>query len=377
MFTVTVGIFLIVTTEIMPIGVLTQIAADFQVSNGIAGVMMTIPGVVATIAAPTVTVATAQIDRRAMLCLLLAVLAVANLLTMVASAYRVVLLGRTLVGLTIGGFWSIGAGLADRLVPDNAVGTARAVIFSAVPLGSVLGVSAGTLLGQVAGWRMSFLVMGILAAAVTGALLPSLPALPPVRVTHASVLLVLLRGPRVRLGLAVTFLVVLAHFATYTYVTPFLEQVTRVNARTISTFLLVYGLAGLVGNILAGWAIARSLRCTFLVCGSLLAATLLLLPILGATNGVTLGLLAAWGLAYGAVPVCSQTWFLSSAPQAPEAATVLFTSSFQLTICIGALLGGVIVDATSTSTVMTCGAASAILMVVALANAPYRRRPAS
>lgn len=138
------------------------------------------------------------------------------------------------------------------------------------------------------------------------------------------------------------------------------------SAGTIGTFLLAYGTAGVAGNFLAGWRIARSLRLTFLTCGSLLTLTLVLLSILGGSNGLALGLLVVWGLAYGAVPVCSQSWFVASAPDAPEAATVLFTWSFLLTICVGALFDGLIVDAASTSAVTSIGAVPAIVMVVAL-----------
>ncbi len=328
--------------------------------------MMTIPGLIAAAAAPLVTVSTGRFDRRTMLYLLLALLAVADFLAVVAPSYWIILASRALVGLTIGGFWSIGAGLAARLVAARHVATATAVIFSSVPLGSVLGVPLGTYLGQLAGWRTSFLVMGLLTAVVAAALAVLLPALPALRVTRPALLLGLLRHSGARLGLVLTFLVVLAHFATYTYVTPFLEQVTRLSPGTISAFLLVYGAAGMAGNFLAGWGIARSLPRTFLTCGSLLALVLVLLPILGASNGPALGLLVVWGLAYGAVPVCSQSWFVASAPDTPEAATVLFTSSFQLTICVGALVGGLIVDAASTSAVMGIGAAPAIVMVVVL-----------
>lgn len=136
-FSVTMGIFSIVTTEILPIGLLTPIGSSFTISGGTAGLMMTVPGYLAAVAAPTATVATARVDRRLMLCTFMALLAIANLLAAVAPNYWVMLISRVVVGIVIGGFWSIGAGLAERLVPPESVGRATAVIFSAVPLGSV------------------------------------------------------------------------------------------------------------------------------------------------------------------------------------------------------------------------------------------------
>jgi predicted MFS family arabinose efflux permease len=109
--------------------------------------------------------------------------------------------------------------------------------------------------------------------------------------------------------------------------------------------------------------VGGALRATFVTAGLMLAAATLLLPLFGSGNLGAIVLLVVWGLAYGAVPVCSQTWFVKSAPHAPEAATVLFTSSFQATISIGALAGGIVVESTSTSVVMLLGGVAALLMV--------------
>lgn len=220
---VSMGIFSIVTTEILPIGLLTPIASSFQISKGAAGLMMTMPGVLAAISAPLLTVATGRLDRRLMLWALMALLALANFLSAVAPSYWVILFARVLVGLTIGGFWSIGAGLAVRLVPEKSVGAATAVIFAAVPLGSVLGVPAGTLIGHLAGWRATFVLMGVVTVGVLVALIALMPPLPAVQVTRMSVLRDLLHSKNIRIGLTSTFFVVLAHFGTYTYVTPFLQ----------------------------------------------------------------------------------------------------------------------------------------------------------
>ncbi|MGW0609600.1 MFS transporter [Streptomyces sp. NPDC002788] len=362
---VALGIFAIVTTEILPIGLLTSIGADFTVSDGMAGLMMTMPGFLAAVAAPLVTATTARLDRRLMLCLFTLLLAVANFLAAAAPGYWLVLVSRIMVGITIGGFWSIGAGLAERLVPRESVGRATAVIFSAVPLGSVLGVPAGTFIGGLAGWRTAFTVMGVLTLAVLVMLLRLLPPLPPVQAARLSVLGGLLRTTGTRWALLLTFLVVLAHFGTYTYVTPFLEQVTHAGDALITVFLLLYGAAGVLGNWLGGAWVARCPRAVFALAAGLIAAATLLLPVLGRWEAGATALLIVWGIAYGAVPVASQTCFSQAAPHAAEAASVLFTASFQATISTGALLGGVALDRTSPSAVMLLGGCTALLMVLA------------
>ncbi|MCN9241248.1 MFS transporter [Streptomyces sp. RY43-2] len=362
---VMLGIFSIVTTEILPIGLLTTIGSSFAVSDGMAGLMMTMPGLLAAVSAPVVTVATAHIDRRLMLCVFMLMLAMANFLAAAAPDYWLVLVSRVIVGIVIGGFWSIGAGLAERLVPAASVGRATSVIFSAVPLGSVLGVPAGTFIGDLAGWRTAFVVMGALTVGVLAMLLLVMPPLPPNRTTRLSVLRGMFKSVNTRFALLLTFLAVLAHFGTYTYVTPFLEQVTDASSQLITVFLLVYGAAGIVGNFLGGAVVTRYPRATFGLAAGMIATVTLLLPVLGRWQIGAVALLIVWGVAYGAVPVSSQTWFAMAAPDAPEAASVLFTASFQVTISLGAVAGGVIVDRTSPSTVMTLGSLVAMLMVVA------------
>ncbi|KUL63746.1 transporter [Streptomyces sp. NRRL S-1521] len=370
---VTLGLFSIVTTEILPIGLLTSIGSDFAVSDGRAGLMMTMPGLLAAVSAPLVTVATARADRRLMLCAFMSVLTAANLLAAVATDYRLVLVSRIMVGVTIGGFWSIGVGLARRLVPPASAGRATAVVFSAVPLGSVLGVPAGTLIGDIAGWRTAFAVMAALSAAVLAMLLLVMPPLPPLHATRLSVLRGVIGGGAARLALLLTFLVVLAHFGTYTYVAPFLERVTHAGPALITVVLLVYGAAGIAGNFVGGALVTRRPHLTFGLAAAVIAAVTLLLPVLGRAQPGAVLLLVLWGLAYGAVPVASQAWFAKAAPDAPEAASVLFTASFQATMSLGALAGGVTVDHTSPSTLMVLGGVTALL-AVAVTRAHHARR---
>ncbi|MFD6070057.1 MULTISPECIES: MFS transporter [Amycolatopsis] len=366
---VTLGIFSLVTTEILPIGLLTPIGEDFRITPGTAGLTMTLPGFLAALAAPAVTVAAGRLDRRILLCALMVVLASADVLAATAQAYWAMLVSRVLVGLVIGAFWAIGSGLAARLVGPGRAGRATAVIFSAVPLGSVLGVPAGTFLGELFGWRAAFAVMAVFTAGVLGALAWALPPLPSAEATRLGVLRGMTRERTTRLGLLVTVLVVLAHFGTYTYVTPLLRQVTQVSPELITVFLFVYGTAGIAGNFVAGAAIARDLRLTFLAAAGSIGVVTCALPFLGHSKAGTLALLVLWGFAYGAVPVCSGTWFARAAPHAPEAASVLFTSSFQATLSAGALLGGLVVDAVSVPAVMVTGGVVALVAAAVLSRA--------
>ncbi|MEV1008581.1 MFS transporter [Streptomyces sp. NPDC049881] len=372
---VTAGIFALVTSEILPIGLLTAIGADLGVSDGTAGLMMTMPGLLAAVSAPLVTVATARTDRRVPLCAFALLLAVADFLTAVAPGFGTVLVARVLVGVTIGGFWSVGAGLARRLVPAASAGRATAVVFAAVPLGSVLGVPLGTLIGDAAGWRTAFAVMGCLSAGVLAALCAALPPLPPERATDLRVLAGLLRTSGTRYALLVTFLVVLAHFGAYTYVGPFLEEVTGMGGGQVTAALFLYGAAGIAGPFAGGALAARRPHTAMGAAAGAVAAAALLLPLVGRWPVGAVVLLVVWGAAYGAVPVCSQTWFARAAPHAVEASSVVFTASFQGTMACAALAGGVAVDRWSPSAVMVLGGVTAVLalLVVRAHHGLYRR----
>jgi predicted MFS family arabinose efflux permease len=259
--------------------------------------------------------------------------------------------------------------LARRLVDERSVARATSIIFLAVPLGSVLGVPIGTFLADVTGWRTAFVCLGVATLAVLAALVATLPALPPEQVTRLAVLGALLSRRQIRIGLLLTFTIVVAHFGTYTYVSAFLEEVTRVDLGTISVLLLVYGAAGLAGNLIAGTTIAKNLRATFAAAAGLIAIATAALPFAGTSIAAVAGLLILWGVAYGVVPACSQTWLARASRGADEAATVLFTSSFQATISIAALFGGFVVDGASLTTVMLLGGATAAVTVCLVVGA--------
>ncbi|MFD3936998.1 MFS transporter [Streptomyces sp. NPDC058611] len=367
---VALGIFGLITSELLPVGLLTPVGAALGVSDGTAGLMVTVPGLVAGFCAPLVTVGSGRLDRRLVLCVLIALMAVANLAAALAPNFTVVLATRLLVGVSVGGFWAIAGGLAVRLVPERHVGSATAVVFGGVPTASVLGVPAGTLLGEVGGWRTAFAAVGALGLLTLVALVLLLPPLPPTRPIGFPELLGLLVGNRgVRVGVAVTFFVVTGQFAAYTFVRPILQDVSGIDAHHVSTLLLGYGVAGVAGNFLAG---PRDARRTLLTVSASLAVILALMAVLPGTVAGT-ALLLAWGLAYGGVSVSLQSWMIASAPAATEAASSLMVAVFNLAIAAGALIGGLAVDGISAPAAPLGGAALMLLAAVTVWGTSARR----
>ncbi|WP_233159443.1 MFS transporter [Pseudonocardia sp. MH-G8] len=373
MVVVTAGIFTVVTSEMLPVGLLTPMAAALGVSEGTAGQTLTTTGLVAAVAAPLVVPALGRLDRRRALVALMALLAAANLLAAWSPGFAVMTLARVLVGVAMGGVWSLAAGLAVRLVPAAAAGRATATIFSGIAVASVLGVPAGTFLGELAGWRAAFVVVGVLAAVVAIATAAALPALPAERAVPLRGVLALLGDPRVATGLLVVALLVVGHFGAYTYVRPVLEQVGGMGAPLIGTLLLVYGVAGVLGNFVAGAAAARSARRTLAGLAGLLAAAVVLLALAPSVPGAAVALVV-WGLAYGGVSVTAQNWMMAAAPQARESVSSLFAGVFNAAIALGALGGGLVVDGFGPPAVLVWGAVLALAALAALAagRAPAR-----
>ena len=359
--TVAIGIFSLMTTELLPVGLLTTVGAALGASDGAVGLMVTVPGIVAAVAAPTLAVIAGRLDRRLMLCLLMALLAAANLLSALAPNFGILLASRVLVGFSIGGFWTIAGGLAVRLVPAHSVGRAMSVIFGGVAVASVLGVPAGTFIGDLSGWRAAFAVLGGLSLAVLAALVVLLPPLPSSHSLGVRALTRQFRDSGVRAGVIATFCLVTGQFTAYTFVSPILQHQAGFDVKSISSLLFVYGVAGVIANFVSGPAAARDVRRTLSIIVAALGSTLLVMPVFAIGPYSAIVLLIGWGLAYGGVSVSLQTWMLKAAPQAAEAATSLLVAMFNLSIALGALLGGCIVDASGTRVVLWVGGALVLL----------------
>lgn len=367
--TVAATTFSVVTTEMLPVGLLTSLSSGLGVSDGTAGLTVTLPGVVAALAALLLPVAVRRADRRTVLCALMGLLAAANLLSALAPAFGVLLAARVLVGVCIGGVWAIAAGLGPRLVREEAAGRATTVIFSGIAVASVLGVPAGTFLGELAGWRWAFAIMGVFALAVAGLLAAVLPPLPASAAVRLGAFPGLLRNARLRAGLLVVLLLVTGHFAAYTYVRPVLERVPDLGAGLISGLLLAYGIAGIVGNFAGGALAARDPRRALLAISAGLAAVVLLLGPAGGSLLASVALLVGWGLAYGGVSVSAQEWVLAAAPGAREAASALFAGVFNAAIALGALTGGLVADGFGATDVLWLGGVLSALALLVVAHA--------
>ncbi|NNH69676.1 MFS transporter [Nocardia uniformis] len=368
------GTFTVVTSEMLPVGLLTPMSDALRISTGAAGLSLTVTGLVAAVSAPLLTAWCGRFDRRLMLGVLMALVVLGNLGTAWSPNFGTLTAARVLVGIGMGGVWAIAAGLAVRLVPSRSVGPATSLVFSGVAVASVLGIPAGTYIGALIGWRAAFVVTAVLALGVLVAMVVLLPNLPAERSTSLRAALGRARDPRVRTGLIVVAFLVTGHFAAYTYIRPVLEDRAAADASQIGTLLLVYGITGVAGTFAAGSLAVRSPRRTLVAIATVLAATVLLLPVLGSALPVAGLLMAVWGLSYGGVSVTSQIWLATSAPDARESVSALFVGVFNAAIATGALIGGLITDRLGVESALLLGG---LLAVAAATTAAFGQAPST
>ncbi|WP_404684643.1 MFS transporter [Raoultella terrigena] len=362
--------FSVVTTEMLPVGLLTSIAETLSTTTGSAGLMISLPALLAALFAPFVVIASGGIDRRWILCGLLALLVIANLASALAPNLILMLAARILVDFCMGGIWAIAGGLASRLVPQNATGLATSIIFGGVAAASVLGVPLGAFIGDAVGWRWAFGIMAVFSALVLVFHLAVIPSLPVTGSANISQFITQLGNRKIQTGLFLTLLLVTGHFVAFTFVRPLLISVSGVDTQWIGAILFAYGAAGIAGNFLAGIAAARCTTFTLIA----IAAGLALTPLLFITAGQSVtggaGILIFWGLAYGGLSVGLMTWMMKAAPRALEIAAALYVGVFNTGIALGSWSGGQIVDmlALTDTLWLACGLAAAALFLAVAAG---------
>jgi predicted MFS family arabinose efflux permease len=373
-----IGAFALVTSEFLPVGLLPQIASDLGISTGEAGLMVTMPGFLAALAAPLSILLAGHVDRRRVLTLLLVLLVASNVVVGTASGIVQLLIGRVLLGVAVGSFWTIAGSLGPRLKPGPDGIRASALILSGVSIGTVARVPAGALIGDLFGWRVAFIAAALFAGAAVVTLLSLLPPIPAEKGSGLNEIPPLLRQRSSRLGLTAAVLMFVGQFAAYTYVAPFLSQRAGIAGGALSVLLLVNGAAGFCGNMAGGWLSGRNPRAAIIATSLLLGGSVLLLALTGTSPWAASLMVVVWGFGFGMLPISMQSLLFSTAPGRLEGMQALFTTVAQAAIGGGALLGAVIVDHVGLGGALITGSAAALataVLVVATRRQAHPRGP--
>jgi predicted MFS family arabinose efflux permease len=345
----------------MPVSLLTSIASDLHVTEGQAGQSIAVSGAFALATSLALSSLAGKLDRQRLLLALSLLMVVAGSIAACAPNYAIFMAGRALIGMAIGGFWSMSAAIAMRLVPEHQVARALAILNGGNALATVVAAPAGSYLGAVIGWRGAFFCVVPVAAIALAWKWLSLPSL---AAQHGAPpkLFALLKRPAVLSGIAAVGVFFMGQFALFTYLRPFLERVTGVGVSTLSFMLLLVGIAGFIGTSVIGGVLKGGLYRVLVGIPLLMAAIAVALSLFGNSLLVTAVLLAGWGLVATAAPVGWWMWLSTTLPDDAEAGGGLMVAVIQLAIMLGATVGGFLFDLSGYRA--TFGA-SAVLLVAA------------
>jgi predicted MFS family arabinose efflux permease len=344
-FAMTLCVFVLIASEFMPVSLLTPIARDLGVTEGLAGQGIAISGALAVLTSLTLSTLAGTANRKYVLMAMTVLMAVSGIVIALASSYLVYMAGRALIGIAIGGFWSMSAATAIRLVPDHLVARALAIFNGGNALATVVAAPLGSYLGAILGWRGAFLCLVPVAMVALIWQSVSLPDMAGHKsdASRGSVFSLLSR-PGISPGLLACGLFFMGQFALFTYVRPFLETVTRVNDAGLSLILLAIGVAGLVGTLIISNFLNAKFYPTLFAIPGLMAAVAIALILTGHSVWIVAPLFGFWGLLATAAPTGWWTWIARTLPDDAEAGGGLMVAVIQLAIALGSTAGGVMFD---------------------------------
>ncbi|QFZ21098.1 MFS transporter [Saccharothrix syringae] len=376
-----IGAFGIGTTEFVIMGVLPEVAGEFGVSIPTAGWLVTGYALGVVAGAPLLTVLGTRVSRKKMLMSLMGLFIVGNALSAVAPAFAVMLLGRVVASLAHGAFFGVGSVVAADLVAPAKKASAISLMFTGLTVANVVGVPAGTMIGQSAGWRVTFAVvaaLGVVGLLGVARLVPEAgrPEGVTVRAEFAA-----FRNAQVWLAMAMTVLGFGGVFAAVTYIAPMMTEVAGYSAGSVTWLLVLLGLGMVAGNLVGGRYADRALMPMLFTSLGALALVLLLFTFTAHDKvlaAVTLALIGALGFA--TVPPL-QKWVLDQASAAPTLASAANIGAFNLGNALAAWLGGLVITAglgyTAPNWVGALLAGSALLLSFLAASLDRRRTGAA
>jgi len=343
-FAMTLCVFVLIASEFMPVSLLTPLATDLGVTEGLAGQGIAISGVLAVITSLTISTIAGKVDRKYLLLGMTVLMAVSGMIIAFASSYLVYMAGRALIGIAIGGFWSMSAAIAIRLVPTHQVPRALAIFNGGNALATVVAAPLGSYLGATIGWRGAFLCLvpvAILAFIWQWISLPNMRG--DSKPSRGTVFRVFSRRI-VSTGMLACGLFFMGQFALFTYMRPFLETVTRVSPSGLSLILLTLGVAGFVGTLIVSTFLNARFYLTLIAIPLLMAAIAGMLILTGHSVWIVALLSGLWGMLATAAPTGWWTWIARTLPDDAEAGGGLMVAVIQLSIALGSTVGGLMFD---------------------------------
>ncbi|TFC82638.1 MFS transporter [Cryobacterium cheniae] len=388
------AVFLSVTSEMLPTGLLPDMSRALGVTEGQVGLLVSWFAFTVVLTSTTLAHLTRRLPRHGLIVLVLVVLAISNVLTAIAPGYAFMVGGRIIGGMAHGLFWSVVGAYAAHLVPREQIGRAVAITVSGGTLAFVLGVPLATAAGHLLGWRLSFLALAALM--LVGAVVVW-RFLPPVSHSGARVTDAAASAPGTAAGAAVvpqrrdptmravilvstiTGLTMVGHYTFYTYIAPFLIDEMGVDSAAVAPLLFAYGIAGAVGLVLSGTVFGPRPQLGLVIGIAVSALSVTVLALFAATLPVAITAFVLWGLAFGMLPPLLQTRLLHTASlRIRDTASAIYTTAFNAGIGGGALLGAALLGSAGMKAVPLAyvGILGLAFVLVLVSDVIVRRRAA-
>ncbi|MEQ6279594.1 purine ribonucleoside efflux pump NepI [Kluyvera huaxiensis] len=343
-FAVAFCVACLITVEFLPVSLLTPMAQDLGISEGVAGQSVTVTAFVAMFASLFITQAIGATNRRYVVILFSVLLTLSCLLVSFSNSFTLLLLGRACLGLALGGFWAMSASLTMRLVPARTVPKALSVIFGAVSIALVIAAPLGSFLGGIIGWRNVFNGAAVMGVLCTIWVLKALPSLPGEPAHQKQNMFSLLQRPGVMAGMIAIFMSFAGQFAFFTYIRPVYMNLAGFDVDGLTLVLLSFGIASFVGTSFSSVILKRSVKLALAGAPFVLALSALVLVLWGNDKVVAAGIAIIWGLAFALIPVGWSTWITRSLADLAEKAGSIQVAVIQLANTCGAAVGGFALD---------------------------------
>lgn len=340
LYVLALGIFGIATTEFGVIGILPQLSSAFHVSIDKAGWLLSAFALIIALFGPFMMMLVSGFDRKKILALVLAIFAVSNIISALSPSFNVLLIARILPAFLHPVFWSIGLATAANSVPPEQSPKAVSMVFAGFTIASVFGIPLATFMADIFNWQASFILSALINTISFAGLLWLLPPIPTPEKNKVVGQTKIFRKRILWINLILACLMISAMYSTYGYMAVYLAQITKMKGGQISLMLLLFGIAGVAGNWLAGKYLSKNIDTTTLVFIVLLAIIHLLLFFFGSYFVPMMVMVFFWGLVHTGGFLISNVNVTSSATEAPEFVNSIFTSCGNLAVTIGSTIGG-------------------------------------
>ena len=355
--------FIFNTTEFVPVGLLPNIAESFSMDVAHAGLLLTIYAWAVSLLSLPLTVLTAKMERRKLLIFLFCLFIASHILAGFAWSFYSLMVARIGIACAHAVFWAITTPLAVRLAPNGKKAKAMGFIVVGTSMATVLGIPIGTMIGQLVGWRVTFLCIGFIAFCVMASLLCLLPAVPSMNTISLKAIPKVLKRPVLLNIYLLTAIIITGHFTAYTYITPFMLNVGGFSEQIVVSLLLAVGFSGMIGSLI--FAKYAEPHPTAILVMPVILLIICLLSLYVCSFSLITAILQGmvWGLAITIIGMVMQSKVIDAAPDAADIATSVYSGIYNIGIGGGAFVGSQVLVYLSTNYI---GFVGAIFVIIAL-----------